>query len=122
VVEHYCRDEWVSGTVSSCQHHMQQRVVPDIRPYNDERTRLRTEGIAKSGQVSKQGTVTHKDFWSGKLAVMARPATLFVKGSEQPAFTKKWAWRNGRWIHRATGTELEWQTTVGNTAYSGSIT
>lgn len=119
MVDHLCNSLWVAGSVESCPSHNQRgRSAVDVRPFNDQRTRNRTEGVAKTGQVSKQGTVTHTDYWSGKLSVVARPATLNVKATENDRFMDTWAWRNGRWIHRQTGTVLAWQTTASPSAPS----
>ena len=116
-VEHLCNGTWLLGSVGLCPRHTQRgRSAPDVRPYDDERTRDRTEGVAKTGQVSNKGTVTHTDYWSGKLSVVARPNTVHVKLSEQDSFMDKWAWRNGRWIHRQSGTVLKWQTTAHGSA------
>ncbi|MCH8211273.1 MAG: hypothetical protein IIB99_07855 [Planctomycetes bacterium] len=40
------------------------------------RTNITTEGIARSGEVSERGTVSHKEMWDGRVAVMARPAPM----------------------------------------------
>ncbi len=122
MVEHVCRDGWAYGRVENCSHHTQRgKSAADVRPYNDLRFRKRTEGIAKTGQVSNKGTVTHTDYWSGRVAALARPTTIREKFSENEGFTDKWDWRNGRWIHKATGKELNWQTTVGNSAFGGGV-
>jgi hypothetical protein len=115
MVDHVCKGLWVTGPVGTCPHHHQRgKKAADVRPYNDERTRVRTEGVAQSGEISKQGTVSHKDYWSGKLQVVARPETLKVSMNDIPG----WSFRRGRWIHDATGTALEWQTIARSTAFS----
>ena len=117
MVDHLCKNIWVSGPVGNCPHHTQRgQSAADVRPYDDRRARNRTEGIAKTGQVSKKGTVTHTDYWSGKLSVIARPSTIHHKLSTDESFREKWIWRNGRWIHRQTGNALQWQTTVSSSA------
>lgn len=40
------------------------------------RTRVRVDGIAKSGEVSPKGTVTHFDHWDDTVAVMTEPAAI----------------------------------------------
>ena len=113
VVDHLCNKLWRSGSVGGCSKHTQRgQSAVDVRPYDDERTRDRTEGIASTGQESNKGTVTHTDYWSGKLSVVDRPATVKVNLREDDVFMSKWAWRNGRWVHRQTGAVLEWQTTA----------
>ena len=119
MVDHLCKGLWVSGRVGNCSNHTQRgSSAADVRPYDDRRTRVRTEGIAKTGEISKKGTVSHKDFWSGKLQAVARPATLHVDIRDMPG----WSWKNKRWIHDATGKELAWQTTAQNSVFSGNVT
>lgn len=40
------------------------------------RTNTTTEGIARSGETSPKGTVTQIEDWDGRLAAVARPATI----------------------------------------------
>ena len=61
MAEHLCTklDGWVEGTVASCPHHHHiGDSAPDVRPHDDRRFIDITAGIARSGQVSKKGTVT----------------------------------------------------------------
>lgn len=38
-----------------------------------KRTRIRVDGLAATGQVSPQGTVTHRDHWDGSMDAIVRP-------------------------------------------------
>ena len=40
------------------------------------RTNITTEGIARTGEESPLGTVSHKEEWDGRIAAMARPAPM----------------------------------------------
>lgn len=40
------------------------------------RTRVTTEGVAQTGEISPKGTVTHAEEWNGDTAVMTRPAPI----------------------------------------------
>ena len=35
-----------------------------------------TEGIARTGEVSKRGTVSHREEWDGRIAAQANPAPM----------------------------------------------
>ncbi len=39
-------------------------------------SRITTEGIARTGEVSKRGTVSHKEHWDGRVAAQAGPAPM----------------------------------------------
>ena len=40
------------------------------------RTNITTEGIATTGEEHPRGTVSHKEYWDGRVAAMARPAPI----------------------------------------------
>jgi hypothetical protein len=44
-----------------------------------DRTRSKTEGVAKTGAVAKTGTVTHTEHWDGSVDATVRPATARMK-------------------------------------------
>lgn len=46
---------------------------------SEDDTRSVTEGIAKTGQVSKQGTVTHTEHRSGAVDANVRPRPVVAK-------------------------------------------
>ena len=43
------------------------------------RTRDKTEGVARTGQVAKTGTVTHTEHWNGSMDATVRPRTVTMK-------------------------------------------
>ena len=43
-----------------------------------DRTHSRTWGIAKTGQISKQGTVTQTEHWNGSMDATVRPAAFGI--------------------------------------------
>ena len=108
MTEHLCGSVWVDGPVVSCSQHTRQTSAPDVRPYDDRRTRLRVDGVAKTGGISPKGTVEHTDYYSGRMAVTAKPSTVHVKMMELPWFRERFVYREGRLIEKATGKEVAW--------------
>ena len=109
MTEHLCRDSWIDGPVSQCERHgLKQTSARDVRPLDDRRTRLRVDGVAKTGQVSPKGTVEHLDYYSGRMAVTAKPTPVRVKMMELPWFRDRFVYREGKLIEKATGKEVSW--------------
>ena len=109
MTEHLCQGSWIHGPISQCEHHgLKKTSVRDVRPYDDRRTRLRIEGVAKTGQISPQGTVEHLDYYSGRTAATAKPAPIRVKMMDLPWFRDRFVYREGKLIEKATGKEVAW--------------
>ncbi len=109
MTKHMCRGSWTDGPVRDCEHHVSRGTsAPDVRPFDDRRTRLRIEGVAKTGQTSPKGTVEHLDYWSGRMAVTAKPAPISVKLFDMPWFRDNFEYRDGKLIEKATGKEVAW--------------
>ena len=109
MTEHLCQGSWIHGPVSQCeQHGLKKTKVRDVRPYDDRRTRLRIEGVAKTGQTSPQGTVEHLDYYSGRTAATAKPAPIRVKMMDLSWFRDRFVYREGKLIEKATGKEVAW--------------
>ena len=108
MTEHLCDGEWTNGTVASCGSHTTQTTAADTSPFDDRRTRLRVDGIAKSGEVSPKGTVEHLDYYSGRVAATAKPTPVNVVLKDLPWFRDRFVYRDGQWTERATGKVIEW--------------
>jgi hypothetical protein len=110
---HMCQGLETNGTVASCgtdgAHGAPVIAAADVRPYNDERTRLRVEGIAQTGQVSDKGTVKHLDYWSGRVAAKVAPGKpVALKMMSLPWFRERFEYRDGKLYDKATGKECAW--------------
>ena len=109
MTEHLCSGKWVEGKVAACPHHVPRGTsAPDVRPYDDRRTRLRVAGVAKTGEVSKKGTVEHTDYYSGRVAVTAKPSAVNVALRDMPWFRERFVYREGGWVEQATGKAIQW--------------
>ena len=112
MTEHFCSDGWRDGPVGSCSDvcHVHRGVsAPDVSPYTDAaRSRLRVDGVAKSGQVSPKGTVEHTDYWSGRVAAKAKPAPVSLNLWRLPWFRERFVYRDGKLFEKATGKEARW--------------
>lgn len=56
-----------------------------------KKTRIRVDGLAATGQVSPQGTVTHRDHWDGSMdaIVTPQPVQLSVAPSDNGSKPQK---------------------------------
>ncbi len=108
-----CQGVEADGAVAGCTvdgaHGRKQVAAADVRPYDDRRTRLRVEGIAKTGQISDKGTVKHLDYWSGRMAAKVAPgAPVHQKMFDLPWFRERFEYRDGKLYEKATGKEVAW--------------
>ena len=108
MTEHLCHGEWTEGGISVCPSHATQVHAADVRPFDDQRTRLRIDGIATTGQVSDKGTVEHLDYYSGRVAVKAKPAAINVVLKDLPWFRDRFVYRDGQWREKTTGKPIAW--------------
>ena len=81
MVEHYCQGEWRPGPVTACPDHARPGVAANVTPF-DQRTNVVTEGIAKTGQVSDKGTVSHREHFDGRVDAKARVTPVTAKLSD----------------------------------------
>jgi hypothetical protein len=92
----------------SCAAHRTQVPAADVRPFDDRRTRLRIDGIARTGQTSPKGTVEHVDYYSGRVAATAKPSSVNVVLKELPWFRDRFVYRDNQWIEKTTGKPIAW--------------
>ena len=52
-----------------------------MRLLHPERTHTKTWGIAKTGQVSRQGTVTQTEHWDGRMDATVAPAPIRLRNT-----------------------------------------
>jgi hypothetical protein len=62
-------------------YYMSSRGAP--RPTRDTDTHSVTEGVASSGEESKQGTVTHIHHRNGRIDATIRPKPVSIKLSQE---------------------------------------
>lgn len=81
MVEHWCDKGWVRGSVTECGRHQLVRGVPSVAPLS-ERNHVTTEGVASTGQTSKKGTVSHREWFDGRVDAKARVKPVTAKLSD----------------------------------------
>ena len=108
MTEHLCKGEWTEGGISVCPSHATQVPAADVRPFDDQRTRLRIDGVATTGQVSPKGTVEHLDYYSGRTAARAKPAPINIVLKDLPWFRDRFVYRDGQWREKTTGKPIAW--------------
>lgn len=108
--QHFCRGDWAPGAVAGCSlHDHRGAAAADVRPYNDARYDDVIEGVAKTGQVSKKGTVEHRRYWSGRQAAKVTTGEpIRQKANEMPGFTDRFEHnRNGDIIEKESGRKVD---------------
>ena len=81
MVEHMCNGRWVAGPVVACGDHPRPGRALNLAPFN-QRTHVTTEGVAATGQVSSKGTVSHREYFDGRMDAKARVRPVTAKLSD----------------------------------------